>query len=99
MKHKDLVIADIMAGQIVGKFLTFEQSNQVDLDFREFRFRFKADKGLEELGVKSDYINIQPIRPKSLSMFKAQKFEFTNISCHGNDSDIIKNMQLLYKKC
>lgn len=99
MKHKDYIDTEIAVGRISGKLFTYEQANQIDIDFSEFRFKFKADKGLEELGIKSDYINLQPVKPKSLSLFKTQNFEYTTISCHGNDNEIIENQQMRFSKC
>ena len=86
-----------MITKIQGKLNTYDPKNSLNIIGQKYFFRLKADKNVDEFINRLDFINIQPIQPKSISLLKFQNMESTIVINRGLGTDI-QEFQTTYEK-
>ena len=77
--------------------MAYDPLNSIKFEINNFIYKLKDDKGIEEMIFKIGYMNVQPMRPKSLSMIKIMNLENQILSSRGSNN-LIQNISTIFNK-
>lgn len=60
-KNKDTLVNDVIIKTITGKFNAYDPRNSVNISASKYQMRLKAEKGVDDLVSKVDFLNFQPV--------------------------------------
>ncbi|CDW78547.1 UNKNOWN [Stylonychia lemnae] len=96
-KYKDTLIFDIQIKQAGRRYSAYDPLNSIKIDLNDFSFKIKDDKGIEEMIFKIGFMNVQPLRPKSISMIKIMNLENSITTTRGSNN-LIQNISTTFNK-
>lgn len=98
-KYKDAIVSEISVNKIERSFNAYDPANALKLESRNFRLRVKDELGVEEMVVSLGFANLQPVKPRAISLFKIQNFELNLMTTRAARTKLIKNVAIAFEKC